>query len=120
MVLTRKARAGTLSKRAATSGVAAVVALLLGFRPKVRLVRAKYLPAGLHAAEGSYVSASGLSVFRTAIVRAVWSRKMSFAGTPVVLKLLDGPVGVDLALHIVWARFRMMRWYLVVSATGSP
>ena len=28
------------------------------------------------------------------------------------LNLLDGPVGIDPAFHIVWARFRMMRRYL--------
>ena len=34
------------------------------------------------------------------------------AGTPIVLDLLDGSVGVDPALHIVWTRFRLMRTYL--------
>ena len=34
-------------------------------------------------------------------MRAVWSGKMSSAGTLVVLNLLHGPVGVDLVLHIV-------------------
>ena len=32
--------------------------------------------------------------------------------TLAILNLLDGPVGVDPALHIIWARFRMMRRYL--------
>ena len=72
---TRRARAGTLSKRVgeATVGVAAVGALPLGFKVKLGLVRGKYLPAGLHAAEASYVSSSSISSFRAAIVRAVWS-----------------------------------------------
>ena len=50
---TLRARAGTLSKRVreATSGVASVGALHLGFQVKLGLVRGKYLPAGLHAAE---------------------------------------------------------------------
>ena len=70
-------RAGTLSKRVAdvTLGVAVVGALPLGFKVKLGLVRGKYLPAGLHAAEASYVSSSSISAFRAAIVRAVWSSK---------------------------------------------
>ena len=48
-----RARAGTLSKRVreATVGVASVGASPLGFQVKLGLVRGKYLPAGLHAAE---------------------------------------------------------------------
>ena len=62
---TRRARAGTLSKRIceATSGVASVGASPLGFKVKLGLVRGKYLPAGLHAAEASYVSSSSISAF---------------------------------------------------------
>ena len=54
----------TLSRRVkeATHDVAAVGALPYGFTVKLFLVRGKYLPAGLHAAEASYVSASSLSV----------------------------------------------------------
>ena len=108
---TRRAWAGTLSNRVreAFLGVAAVGALPLGFQVKLGLVRGKYLPAGLHAAEASNVSSSSISAFRTAIVRAVWSSKMPLANAPAVLNLLDGPVGVDSAFHIVWSRFRMMR-----------
>ena len=53
----RSASAGTLSKRVrdATFGVASVGALPFGFGVKFRLVRGKYLPAGLHAAEASYL-----------------------------------------------------------------
>ena len=60
---TYRARAGTLSKRVgeATLGVAAVGALPLGFQVKLGLVRGKYLPAGIHAAEASYVSSSSIS-----------------------------------------------------------
>ena len=79
------------------------------------LVRGKKILAGLHAAWASYVSASSLSAFRAAIVRAVWSSKMPLADTLAVLSLLDGPVGVDPALHIIWVRFRMMRRYLAYS-----
>ena len=76
LILLGRFRAGTLSKRILVSpsvGVAAVGALPLGFQVKLGLVRGKYLPAGLHAAEASYVSSSSISAFRAAIVRAVWS-----------------------------------------------
>ena len=62
------------------------------------------------------MSSSSLSAFRAAIVRSVWSSKMPLANTPAVLNLLDGPVGVDPALHIAWIRFRMVRRYLARSA----
>ena len=83
--------------------MAAVGALHLGFKVKPGLARGKHLPAGLHADEASYVSASSVSAFRAAIVRSVWSCKMPLANTPAVLNLLDGLVGVDPAYHIVWA-----------------
>ena len=59
---TLRAGAGTLSKRVleATFGVASVGALPSGFQVKLGLVRGKYLPAGLHAAEASYVSSSSI------------------------------------------------------------
>ena len=119
---TFRARAGTLSHRVgkATVGVAAVGALLLGFQVKLALVRGKYLPAGLHAAEASYVSSSSISAFRAAIVRAVWSTKMPLANTPAILNLLDGPVDVDPAFHVVWSRFRMMRRYLAYCPEEEP
>ena len=110
---TYRARAGTLPRRVgmATVGVAAVGALPPGFQVKLGLVRGEYLPAGLHAAEASYVSSSAISAFGAAIVRAVWSGNMPLASTPANLNLLDGPVGIDPAFHNVWARFRMMRRY---------
>ena len=54
---TRRARAGTLSRRVqdAAQGVAVVGALLLRFQVKLGLVRGKYLPTGLHAVEASCV-----------------------------------------------------------------
>ena len=111
---TWRARAGTLSKRVreTTLGVASVGALLVGFHVKLGLVRGKYLTAGLHAAEASYVSSSSISAFRAAIVRAVWSSKMPLASAPAILNLLHGLVGVDPAFHLIWSRFRMMRRYL--------
>ena len=78
--------------------------VLLAFQVKLGLVRGKYLPAGLHAAEASYVSSSSISAFRAAIVRAVWSTKMPLANTPAILNLLDGPVDVDPAFHIIWSQ----------------
>ena len=63
--------------------------------------RGNYIPANLHAAEVSYVSSSSLSAFSAAVVRAVWSNKMLLASTPAILSLLDGPVGIDPAFHIV-------------------
>ena len=119
---TLRARAGTLSKRVgeATVGVAAVGALPLGFQVKLGLVRGKYLPAGLHAAEASSVSSSSISAFWAAVVRAVWSSKMPLANAPDILNLLDGPVGVDSAFHIVWSRFRMMRRYLAYCPEEEP
>ena len=119
---TYRATAGTLSKRVgeAIHGVAAVGALPLGFQVKLGLVRGKYLPAGLHAAEASYVSSSSISAFRAAIVRAVWSTKMPLANTPAILNLLDGPVDVDPAFHVVWSRFRMMRRYLAYCPEEEP
>ena len=95
----------SLSQRVkdATHGVGAVGALLLGFQVKLGLIRGKYLPAGLHAVEASYVSAS------------VWSSKMPLASNPVILGLLDGLVGEDPAYYIVRAGFRMMRRFGVLS-----
>ena len=66
----------------ATVGVAAVGALPLGFQVKMGLIRGKYLPAGLHAAEASCVSSSSISALRAAIVRAAWSSKMPLANAP--------------------------------------
>ena len=112
---TRRAWAGDLSRRVkdAAHGVAAVGALPLGFQVELGLVRGKYLPAWLHAAEALFVSASSLGAFRAAMVRSVWSIKMPPASTPVIFNLLDGPVGVDPTFHIVWTRFRLMRRCLV-------
>ena len=100
--------------------MASVGPLSLGVQVKLGLVRGKFIPAGLHAAEASYVSSSSLRAFRAAIVRAVWSSKMPLANTPAILNLLDGPVSVDPALHIVWVRFRMMRRYLAYCPEEEP
>ena len=86
----------------ASHQVVAVGALPLGFPGKLGLARGKNLLAGLHAVDASYVSASSLSAFRAAVVRSVCCCKMPLASTSVILNLLDGPVGVDPAFHIVW------------------
>ena len=62
------------------------------------------------------MSASPLSAFHAAIVRSVWSSKVPPASTPVILNLLDGPVGVDLEFHIVWTRIRLVHLLLISAA----
>ena len=102
-------------------GLLLLVRFPLGFQVKLGLVRGKYLPAGLHAAEASYVSASSLSAFRAAFVRSVWSSKTPLANTPVVLNLLDGPVGVHFAFHLTFGEgSRMMRRYLAYRPDETP
>ena len=92
----------------------------MSFQVKLGLVHGKYLPAGLHAAEASYVSSSSISAFRAAIVRADWSSKMPLANAPAILNLLDGPVRVDPAFHVVRSRFRMMWRYLAYCPDEEP
>ena len=87
---------------------------------KLDLVRGKFIPAGLHAAEASYVSSSSISAFRAAIIRSVWSTKMPLANAPTILSLLDGPVDVDPAFYVVWSRFRMMRRFLAYCPEEEP
>ena len=60
------------------------------------------------------------SAFRAVIVRAVWSSKMPLADALAILNLLDGPVDVDPAFHIIWSRFRMMRRYLAYCPDEEP
>ena len=45
---------------------------------------------------------------------------MPLANAPAILNLLDGPVGVDPAFHIVWSRFRMMRRYIACCPEEEP
>ena len=74
----------------------------------------------LVAAEASCVSSSSISPVRAAIVRAVWSSEMPLANAPALLNLLDGPVDVDPAFHIVWSGFRMMPRYLAYNPVEEP
>ena len=119
---TFRARAGTLSRRVgeATVGVAAVGALPLSFQVKLGLVRGKYLPAGLHAAEASYVSSLSISALGLPLFERFGPSKMPLADAPAILNLLDGPVGVDPAFHIIWSRFRLMRRYLSYCPEEEP
>ena len=75
-------------------------------------MRSKYLPGGLHGCEGAAVSVAALHSFRSAIARAVWSKKLPMTNTPALLSLLDGPWGSDPAFFIIWNRFRQLRRYL--------
>ena len=45
---------------------------------------------------------------------------MPLASTLAILSLLDGPVGVDPAFHIIWARFRMIRRCLAYCLEEEP
>ena len=134
--VTLRAVAVTLSSRVriATTQVPAVGALLLGFQRMLGMVRSKYLLGGLHGCEGAAVSVTALCSFRSAIARAVWSKKLPMTNTPALLSLLDGPWGSDPAFFIIWSRFRQLRRYLAYrpddeariyrlldyASTGSP
>ena len=96
--------------RIATTQVPAVGVLLLGFQRMLGMVGSKYLPGGLHGCEGAAVSVT--ASFRSAIARAVWSKKLPMINTPALLSLLDGPWGSDPAFFIIWNRFRQLRRYL--------
>ena len=71
-----------------------------------------FIPAALHGAEAILVSERNLCRLRSAFVRAAWSGRLSLANPRAVLPLLDGPLGSDPALHVVWCRFRMKRRFL--------
>ena len=84
---TYRARAGTLSRRIgkATVGVTAIGALPLGFLTKLDLVRGKFIPAGLHAAERLcwylvLVSCVGLFLFLTLCIGLLVSDDLGHFG----------------------------------------
>ena len=120
--ITNRARAGTVARRAiqATSQVHMVGALPFGFLRLVGIVRAKFLPAGLHGAEGSHVSFKNLSSFRTGIVKACWPRKLPMANLQAVLSLLDAPDCCDPELYVIWNRFRQLRRFLAERPDEVP
>ena len=84
----------------------------MGFQRMLGMVCSKYLPGGLHGCEGAAISVSALSSFRSAVARAVWSKKLPMTNTPALLSLFDGPWGSDPAFFIIWSRFRHLRRYL--------
>ena len=55
------------------------------------MVCSKNARAGLHGCEGSAVSVSELSAFRSAVSRAVWSKIPMTNTQALLLSLLDGP-----------------------------
>ena len=61
-----------------------VMALLLGFSDKLRILRTKFMPGALHAIEGSRISFCLLQVLRTALVAVSWSKKMPLAHVGLV------------------------------------
>ena len=87
-------------------------ALPLDFHGGLRVVRSMFIPGALRGIEASFLAEASLRKLRTAIVKVVWSRRLSLANTGAVLGLLDGPSGCDPAFCVVWFRFRMLRRYL--------
>ena len=115
----------TLSRRVreATHGVAVVGVLPLGCASR------KFLSARLHAVEASCVSASARCFFRAALSGRLCQPRCSSLTHQqrfhfFIKKLLDGPVRLDLALHVVWTRFRMMfldcTFYLLCMCVSFP
>ena len=45
---------------------------------------------------------------------------MPLANSPAILNLLDGPVDVDPAFHVIWSRFRMMGRFLAYCREEEP
>ena len=100
-------------------GFLPLVLYLLGFHVHLGLVRGKYLPAGLHAAEASCVSSSAIGAFRAAIVRAVWSSETASCNSCNCL------MGLDLLTDACFSfclgsRFRMMRRCLAYCPGEEP
>ena len=102
------------------AAVLVVMALLLDFAGKLRVLRTKFLPGILHAIEASRISFCLLQRLRTAFVAAVWSMKMPQAHVGAILSLLDGPPGCDPGFYVVWCRFRLLRRYLAYNPLEVP
>ena len=64
--------------------------MLLGTSKAAR----RRMTAWLHGCEGAAISVTALSSFRSAIARAVWSKKLPMTNTPALLSMLDGPLGI--------------------------
>ena len=54
----------------------------MGFQRMLGMVCSKPLTAQLHGCEGSAVSVTSLGVFRSAVARTVWSKKLIMTNTP--------------------------------------
>ena len=130
--VTLRAVAGTSSSRGriATTQVPAGEALPLRFQRMLGMVRSKYLPGGLHGCEGAAVSATALHSFRSAIARAVWSKKLPMTNTPALLSLLVVPgdlIRLSSSFGVVFVRsvvilrtVLMMRLAFIVYWTMPP
>ena len=66
------------------------------------MVRSKYLPGGLHGCEGAAVSVTALGSFRSAIARAVWSKKLPMTNTPALLSLFGVLIQLSSSFGIVF------------------
>ena len=55
------------------------------------------------------LSMHSVSAFRSAVARAVWSKKRPMTKTPALWSLLDGPWWSDPAFFDIWSRFRQLR-----------
>ena len=76
-----------------------------------------HMPAALHGVEASLVSISGLRMLITAFGQAALSGGLRLANTGAALSLLDGLVGSDPGVHVVWCRFRMLRRHITYNSS---
>ena len=104
----------------AAKGVRAVAVLPGSSTPSLGPARSKLPSAALHGCEASEVAQGASLRFRSACASAVWYRKMFLAHSGAVLSLLDGPVGCDPGIGVVWNRFRVMRRFLAPRSGGVP
>ena len=106
--------------RLVLSRMVLIFVLPLDFHGRLRVVRSMYLPAALHGIEASLLASDSLRKLRSAVCRAVWSRRQPLANVGAVLSLLDGPTGCDPAFCVVWFRFRLLRRYLALWPAEVP
>ena len=88
--------------RLVISRLALIFVLPLDFHGRVRVFRSMSIPCALHGVEASYLSKGSFMKLRSAILRAVWSRKQPLACAGAVLFLLDGPQGCDPSWRGCW------------------
>ena len=58
------------------------------------LVRSKYQPGGLYGCEGAAVFVVAFSSFRSAVARAVWSKKLPMTKYSCIVELVRWPLGI--------------------------